>query len=576
MRQKVLRKAVAGLLTFSMLPLQLFASGGNVIAAETESVDSSKWKLVWSDEFDGDSLDESKWMYRLGSTYNDEQQYYKKDNVSVSDGTLKITAKSEETNGYPYTSGRISTGGNGTALFATKYGRIEAKIKLPKGTGLWPAFWMMPKDNVYGSWPLSGEIDIMEARGRLTGEVNGGIHFGQSGSNKNSLSDTYTFADGSDITDYHVYAIEWSENEIVWFVDDNEFYRTSNWYTMNDEGVVAEYPAPFDQEFYIILNLAVGGTYDNYKEPSESELPATMEVDYVRVYHDVDGYNEENITMPKGTRDDEAMAATPVFENGNLLSDINFETINESILYANNTDISSHNWYLLTNKYYLGDANTTKSVIDGNTFLNIHILDPGTQAYSVMLAQLLPLAKGYVYKVSFDAYGLDSDKTIKVKAYGEELYSSSYKAKLTNELQHFEFSFLMENETDMNAHLEFDVGQYEGDVSIGNVRVEVLNTYVESEKALENDDMTEVEEETEETEETEVSTEGVIEETETETKVPDEENNEEEETTGSTEETDENVDSSDSSNSTSQNTNSSSSSKRPSLKELLGWLLFGK
>lgn len=482
MRRKPFKKGVAIAMAIVMLPFYVVNSDNNVVAAESKASDV-QWELVWSDEFDGDSLDESKWSYRLGGAYNDEEQYYKKENVSVSDGTLKITAKSEAVDDYPYTSGRISTGGNGEDLFATKYGRIEARIKLPEGTGLWPAFWMMPKDSVYGNWPLSGEIDIMEARGRVLNEVNGTIHFGESGNNKRSLGGTYTFED-SDITDYHVYAIEWSENEIIWFVDDVEFYRTSNWYTMNDEGVVAEYPAPFNQEFYIILNLAVGGTYDNYQLPSDDELPATMEVDYVRVYHNAAGYSDNNITMPDGTRDDEAMEATPVFEDGNLLSDINFENINEDILYSSDIDIATHNWYFLTNKYHLGDATLSKSVINGSTFVNIHISDPGPQVYSIMLAQQLPLAKGYVYKVSFDAMCPDGDKTIRVKAYGEENYSNSYKAKLNTELQSYEFSFIMKHDTDMDAHLEINLGQYEGDVVIGNVKVIVIDTYNETEKTV--------------------------------------------------------------------------------------------
>lgn len=496
MRRKPFRKGVAIAMAIVMLPFYMMNSDNNAVAAESKASDV-QWELVWSDEFDGDSLDERKWSYRLGGAYNDEEQYYKKENVTVSDGTLKITAKKEAVDKYPYTSGRISTGGNGQDLFATKYGRIEARIKLPEGTGLWPAFWMMPKDSIYGGWPLSGEIDIMEARGRVTDEVNGTLHFGQSGSDKKSLGGSYTFADGTDITDYHVYAIEWSENEIIWFVDDVEFYRTSNWYTMSDDGVLADYPAPFDQEFYIILNLAVGGTYDNYQVPSESELPATMEVDYVRVYHDVTGYSDSNITMPEGTRDDDAMESTPVSEDGNLLSDINFESVNEEILYSSDIDITTHDWYFLTNKYHLGAATLSKSVINGSTFVNIDISDPGPQVYSIMLAQQLPLAKGYVYNVSFDAMCPDGDKTIRVKAYGETNYSSSYKAKLTTEVQSYQFSFIMEQDTDWDAHLEINLGQYEGDVSIGNVKVTVVDTYNKSEPIEEEFDDVIVEPETE-------------------------------------------------------------------------------
>lgn len=578
MRRKPFKKGVAIAMAIVMLPFYMINSDNSVVAAESKASDV-QWELVWSDEFDGDSLDESKWSYRLGGAYNDEEQYYKKENVSVSDGTLKITAKSETVEDYPYTSGRISTGGNGVDLFATKYGRIEARIKLPEGTGLWPAFWMMPKDSVYGNWPLSGEIDIMEARGRVLNEVNGTIHFGESGNNKRSLGGTYTFEE-SDITDYHVYAIEWSENEIVWFVDDAEFYRTSNWYTMNDEGMVAEYPAPFNQEFYIILNLAVGGTYDSYRTPAEDELPATMEVDYVRVYHNAVGYSDSNIYMPEGTRDDAAMAATPIYEDGNLLSDINFENINEDILYSNNIDITTHNWYFLTNKYHLGAATLSKSIIGNSTFVNIDISDPGPQVYSIMLAQQLPLAHGYVYKVSFDAMCPDGNKTIRVKAYGEENYSSSYKAKLTTELQSYEFSFIMEHATDMDAHLEMNLGQYEGDVSIGNVRVTVIDTYnkaqeAEDESTNNNDvvkeDSTESETQVPVEDETETSAkEDAVGKDEEETSTSVTEDNKEEETTSDI--TEGTQDDSNNTVGDDLSTDSSSTNEKMSLKYLLGML----
>ena len=534
MRKRFLQ-GVAVMMSVVMLPLGIWSTNGNVVAAESKS-DDIQWELVWSDEFEGDSLDETKWSYRLGSAYNDEQQYYKKENVSVSDGTLKITAKKESVEGYPYTSGRISTGGNGQDLFATKYGRIEARIKLPDGTGMWPAFWMMPKDSVYGNWPLSGEIDIMEARGRLVNEVNGTIHFGESGNNKRSLGNTYTFTDGTDITDYHIYAVEWSENEIVWYVDDVEYYRTSNWYTMDDEGAIAEYPAPFNQEFYIILNLAVGGNYDSYRTPSDDELPAVMEVDYVRVYHDAAGYSDTNITMPDGARDDEAMSSIPVYEDGNLLSDIEFEDINTDIEISKYVDLSDHKWHFTTNKYALGDAILSRENINGSTFVNVDITDPGSTAYSVQLTQLLPLAEGYVYKVSFEAKCPDGDKTIKVKAYGEENYCNSYKANLTTELQKYEFSFMMQYSSDLNAHLQINIGQYDGDVVIGNVKVQVVDTYNEAEQIIEEstseiaaEPETEAEiENTEETTEAEINTKP---QTEEETTVQVEENTEEETTT---------------------------------------------
>ena len=160
----------------------------------TVTKESGNWKLVWSDEFTGDRLDETKWDYQIGNGVrygvtdwgNNEAEYYSEDNVTVSHGTLKIEAKREELGGKSYTSGRIRTladpkedGTGRETLFSTKYGRIEARMKLPTGTGLWPAFWLLPdpNGNTYGNWAASGEIDIMEARGRIPDETSGTISY---------------------------------------------------------------------------------------------------------------------------------------------------------------------------------------------------------------------------------------------------------------------------------------------------------------------------------------------------------------------------------------------------------------
>ena len=526
MKKNFLKKSMAIAISIAMV-LPNFAMAAESASAGITSAnaageynDSSEWSLVWSDEFDGNKLDTSKWAYETGSGHNNEKQYYTKDNLTVSDGTLKITAKKESVGGYNYTSGRIETiTGDGQKLFATKYGKIEARIKLPAGTGLWPAFWMMPADSEYGTWPLSGEIDIMEARGRVLNEVNGTIHFGETRPFNRSIGGTYQLPSNTDITDYHVYGIEWKENVIIWYVDGVEFFRTSNWYTMND-GNVAEYPAPFNKEFYLILNLAVGGDYDGGKLPSSSDLPGTMEVDYVRVYHNNAGYSSSNIYMPEGARDDAAMAATPVYEDGNLLSDINFTKLNKSVVTKYDVDLLTHNWYLMTNKYYPGSATATTEVINGVTFANIDITDPGTTNYSVQLKQLLPLAKGYLYNVSFDAKCNDGERAIKVKPIGETNYCSSYTANLTNKVQNFQFSFIMEDASDKDATLEFNLGQYAGDVSIGNVKVTVVDTYKEAERkpeATDSDNRVEgIEKETEkQTEETETTSKNTVVEKET-------------------------------------------------------------
>lgn len=249
--------------------------------------------LSWSDEFDGTELDLTKWSYQLGTgideglTYwgNNEQQYYTSsaENVGVSDGNLYITAQKESAGDRDYTSSRIFTRGN----YYFTYGYIEAKIKLPTGTGLWPAFWMLPQpssDNTYGGWPSSGEIDILEARGRVTSSANFALHTAKTlyGTEK-VLSDSAILA--TPISDWHTYGIEWTSDYITWYVDGQAVvtYENTSW---GDSSYPTE-SAPFDKPFYILLNLAVGGNYDSGQTPDETFTSATMLVDYVRVFKKV-------------------------------------------------------------------------------------------------------------------------------------------------------------------------------------------------------------------------------------------------------------------------------------------------
>ncbi len=281
------------------LILMLTCMTGLVSCGEKEYVDKSDrtdegLTLVWNDEFDGESLDLNKWDYQYGNggEYgisgwgNNEWQYYlgREENVRVEDGKLIITALKEDN---VYTSGRIRTITNkGEVLFATTYGRIEARIKCPIGEGIWPAFWMLPVDeSIYGRWAASGEIDIMEAKGRLPGQFSGAAHYGQTWPDNASAYQEYVFEEDTDITDYHVYAVEWDEDTICWYVDGECHFTLTDWYSKNAKG--EEYPkgAPFDVPFYLLLNMAVGGNFDPEADTRSTEFPVQMEVDYVRVYH---------------------------------------------------------------------------------------------------------------------------------------------------------------------------------------------------------------------------------------------------------------------------------------------------
>ena len=250
--------------------------------------DPGSWTLVWSDEFDAGQLDPEVWFFENGdgSQYgipgwgNNELQWYLEDSAELRDGMLVITAREESAGGKSYTSARLNT----RDRFAFKYGRIEARIRFPGGQGIWPAFWMLPQDNVYGTWAASGEIDVVEAvnLGATGGNsVFGSIHYGgEFPKNTLSTNDGGYVVSGNATTEFHRYALEWDSStpEMRWYVDETLYSTQNSWFT---EGV--PFPAPFDERFYILFNVAVGGNFPGAPN-SNTRFPVTMEVDYVRVY----------------------------------------------------------------------------------------------------------------------------------------------------------------------------------------------------------------------------------------------------------------------------------------------------
>ena len=185
--------------------------------------DPTKWKLVWADEFNGKTIDETRWHFEVNGKGggNHELQYYTKRpaNAFVENGHLVIAALKEDYTGpdghRDYTSARLVTQGAGD----WKYGRFEARLKLPKGRGLWPAFWMMPTESVYGSWPLSGEIDIMELIGHEPNVVYGTLHYGNPWPKSGHSGASYRLPTGDFSEGFHVFAVEWEPREIRWYVD---------------------------------------------------------------------------------------------------------------------------------------------------------------------------------------------------------------------------------------------------------------------------------------------------------------------------------------------------------------------
>ena len=235
------------------------------------------WTLVWSDEFEGaagELPDAEKWAFDVGTDWGNRQLEYDTDraeNVSLDgNGSLAITARREFYMGSAYTSGRIKTLG----LFEQAYGRFEARIKLPVGQGIWPAFWMLGNNFPTIGWPNCGEIDIMEYRGQEPSVLHGTIH-GPGYSGGAGVTSRYTLPGGRFDTDFHVFAIEWSSEGIDWFVDDTMFHSVSR----------GDTPGTwvFDHPFFILLNVAVGGHFVGSPDDSTT-FPQSMLVDWVRVH----------------------------------------------------------------------------------------------------------------------------------------------------------------------------------------------------------------------------------------------------------------------------------------------------
>ncbi|MCL6459598.1 MAG: family 16 glycosylhydrolase [Gorillibacterium sp.] len=239
----------------------------------THSSAATSWNLAWSDEFDGTSLNAANWSAEIGTGNsgwgNNELQYYtsRTQNVQVSGGNLAITAQRESYNGMNYTSARIKTQG----LRSFTYGKIEARIKLPSGQGLWPAFWMLGTNIDSAYWPKCGETDIME-RVNNNASVNGAVHW-----DANGQADYSQVSGNLDFSQYHVYGVEWDSTYIKWFVDGTLY---SSFYIENGTGNTEEFQKPS----FILLNLAVGGNWPGSPDGSTA-FPAQMLVDYVRVYN---------------------------------------------------------------------------------------------------------------------------------------------------------------------------------------------------------------------------------------------------------------------------------------------------
>lgn len=435
------------------------SNSGSVSKPAEKPEQKDEYKLIWMDEFDGTKLNTEDWNYEYhepGWVNNELQEYVdSSENIYVKDGKLVIQAiKTEDENGnVSYTSGRINTQNK----HDYKYGRFEARAKVPSGKGFLPAFWMMPTDeSFYGQWPKCGEIDIMEVLGDNLTTSHGTLHFGEPHTQSQG---SYTLKKGDFANEFHVFACEWEPGEIRFYVDGNLFHTEKDWFTKRPGYGEIAYPAPYDQPFYMILNLAVGGDWPGNPEPDAVFAEnAQLVVDYVKVYQK-DSY-DENVTKPEKQ---EVILGKPD-ATGNFVRNGDF-SIKESLTDADN-------W-----QFMLAGKGKAAAEISNNA-LHIETTDAGELDYSVQVVQAKQsLEKGYQYRLSFDAYA-DEARTIITGITAPDLSYSRYmadtKVNLTTASENYSFTFDMTSDSDANGRVEFNLGNQgsTATVHITNVRLE--------------------------------------------------------------------------------------------------------
>lgn len=250
------------------------------------------YSLVYDDEFDGTTLDMTKWSIQVGYAANQEKEYYTDgtNNIRVENGNLIISAKKENyVVDRNYSSGRVYSKSKGFI----KYGKAEARISVPSGAGTWPAFWMMPQSSVYGTWPKSGEIDIMEHIGSNPRMTSHAVHTALKNGSIGNNWFTKVYQDSME-NKFHIYSIQWDPDQILFFIDNVQTATLYRNFTDTSTGW------PFNQDFYVILNLAIGGTMGGTVDDAIFTNPVEMKVDYVRLYQlntAVNELKENNISV---------------------------------------------------------------------------------------------------------------------------------------------------------------------------------------------------------------------------------------------------------------------------------------
>ena len=432
--------------------------------AKTQSLQAEKEESVSIDVYAEEGYDTATLYFSLGRKTGDTS-IPDASVVTISDISLvETTANMLPANAFgdnatagtkvkkSYTSGRIST----QNLKTFTYGRFEVRAKVPNGQGYLPAFWLMANDeNVYGQWPRCGEIDCMEVMGQDTNKLYGTIHYGNPHAESQG---TYTIKDGKEsFSDgFHTFTCDWEPGKITWYVDGIKYHEESNWHSTTEGQGTLTYPAPFDQPFYIILNLAVGGSWVGNPNEETNFVNNPFVVDYVRVYQK-DSY-DENVTRPEVKFE----PTNEPDESGNYIKNSTF---------AEAEDLTDDtNWKFITAL----DGAATAEIKDNSMVISTE--NAGTVDYSVQLVQAnVPFEKGATYEVSFDAQASENRKmNVDVKApdRGYQSYMKTMVPELTTEMKHFSTQFVMKADSDVNGRLEFNMGNAgSGDIVLKNVVV---------------------------------------------------------------------------------------------------------
>lgn len=443
------------LISLAMAAAMLITTAGITGCAKTKTPQIDGYKLLWSDEFDGSKMDQKKWNYEPhepGWTNNELQEYTTStENVFVRDGKLVLKAIKTQKDGKDYyTSGKV-TGQNKTDF---QYGKVVVSAKVPEGQGLWPAIWMMPKDeSFYGQWPKCGEIDIMESLGNETTKSYSTIHYGephaeQQGTIVKEGAESFS-------AKFHEYSVEWEPGEMRFYTDGELVLTVNDWFTAVQGEDDKPYPAPFNQPFFVQMNLAVGGDWPGNPDETTDFSKAEFEIDYVRVYQKPS--YDTNVKKPE-KQYGQADATGNFIRNGDFKKAENLEDDND--------------WKFLLFNGGEGAA----EIKDGE--IVITSTNCGTEEYSVQLVQPnLPMIKGKKYKVTFDIKADEARKCIvcvSAPNAGWIRYLPDTSIDVPTDWKTYTFEFEMKDKDDNNGRLEFNMGKH-GDtatIHITNVRVE--------------------------------------------------------------------------------------------------------